>query len=88
MRSVPIVVAAVVVALTWPAAARAEADASAYGGLAAWVDIFDAQPWDRPAHTIRRLARRDVRAVFVQTSNHRQRSAVHRPAALARRLAL
>ena len=60
---------------------------SAYHGLAAWVDIFDAGPWERPEQAVRGWARRDVRTVFVQTSNYRQRRAVHRPAMLARILA-
>jgi len=57
---------------------------AAYQGLAAWVDMFDRGPWER---AVRGWARRNVRTVFVQTSNYRQRRAVHRPAKLARILA-
>jgi hypothetical protein len=72
------------------AAARpASAPAStvqAYTGLAAWVDVYDPQPWDRPERWMRALARRDVATVFVQTSNHRRPRAIHRPRSLARLL--
>jgi hypothetical protein len=78
---------------TWPAVARgaggrddAAAAVAPYHGLAAWIDIFDARPWERPAQTARRLAGRGVRTLFVQTSNYRQPRAVHRPAALGRML--
>jgi hypothetical protein len=67
-----------------PAAGGASADP--YRGLAAWVDIFDRGPWDRPERTMSAFARRGVTTVFVQTSNHRRRAAIHRPAALARLL--
>jgi len=60
---------------------------AAYQGLAAWVDMFDPGPWERPEQAVRGWARRDVRTVFVQTSNYRQRRAVHRPAKLAHLLA-
>jgi len=60
---------------------------AAYQGLAAWVDMFDRGPWERPEQAVRGRARRDVRTVFVQTSNYRRRHAVHRPAKLARILA-
>ena len=73
-----------------PAVAHGSAsprDASAvapYQGLAAWIDIYDAGPWARPAETVNALARRGVSTVFVQTSNYHRPTAVHRPAALAR----
>ena len=80
---------ALAVLATWPTAARgaagpdhARASGSPHHGLAAWIDIFDAGPWERPAQTARRLARRGVATVFVQTSNHRHPRALHRPRAL------
>jgi hypothetical protein len=84
-------VAAAMVALSaGPGAAetaREHRSAAAYDGLGAWIDIYDRGPWKRPALTVRDLARRGVGTLFVQTSNHRQRRALHRPAALARLLA-
>jgi hypothetical protein len=62
-------------------------EAAAYHGLAAWVDIYDHGPWERPERTIGRLAGRGVGTLFLQTSNHRQRRPLHRPAALSRLLA-
>jgi hypothetical protein len=73
----------------WPAAARGDhrpAGADSYHGLAAWIDLFDSGPWDRPGPTVRRLARRGVTTVFVQTSNYRQPRRLHRPGALGRML--
>jgi hypothetical protein len=53
-------------------------DLSAYKGVAAWVDIFDPGPWDHPARMVRRLAKRDVEAIFVQTSTYgRARPLLH-----------
>jgi hypothetical protein len=75
-----------------PTVARADgdrdrlADVAWYHGLAAWIDIFDSQPWERPARVSRRLSGRGVRTVFVQTSNHRHPHPVHRPDALGRML--
>jgi hypothetical protein len=73
-----------------PAAAREPSPAyegDAYYGLAAWIDIYDAGPWEEPERTVAGLARRGVRTLFVQTSNYRQRRPLHRPATLSRLLA-
>jgi hypothetical protein len=47
-----------------------DVDLSAYKGVAAWVDIFDAGPWAHPARMVRRLNKRGVEAIFVQTSTY------------------
>jgi hypothetical protein len=60
--------------------------ADAYRGLAAWVDVFDPGPWNRPERSIAKLARKGVTTVFVQTSNYRLAQPVHRPRALSRLL--
>jgi hypothetical protein len=81
---------AIALAATTPqlaGAAERDYSAAAYGGLAAWIDIYDHGPWARPVQTIRRLARRGAGTVFVQASNYRQRRALNRPAALSRMLA-
>ncbi|HEX2124933.1 MAG TPA: hypothetical protein VHF45_00060 [Thermoleophilaceae bacterium] len=70
-----------------PPAAGHDYPSFTYDGLGAWIDIYDHGPWQRPALTVRALARRGVGTLFVQTSNHRQRRALHRPAALTRLLA-
>lgn len=53
-----------------PVKPSGERDLDPYEGLAAWVDIFDAGPWDHPARMVRRLASRGVRSIFVQTSTY------------------
>lgn len=72
-----------------PGAGAAGRDFSmeAYSGLAAWIDVVDRGPWDRPERTVRGLARRGVGTLFVQTANYRQRGPLYRPAALNRMLA-
>lgn len=61
--------------------------AAAYRGLAAWVDVYDHGPWERPERTVRRMARRGVGTLFLQTSSYRLPGPLHRPAALTRLLA-
>lgn len=73
-----------------PAAAKGPSPAyegDAYYGLAAWIDMYDAGPWEEPERTVADLARRGVRTLFVQTSNYRQQRPLHRPAVLSRLLA-
>ena len=53
-----------------PVKPSGERDLKPYEGLAAWVDIFDEGPWDHPARMVRRLAQRDVKSIFVQTSTY------------------
>jgi hypothetical protein len=77
--------AAAALAAVHPADARGSAS-GAYRGLAAWVDVFDRGPWDRPERWMAKLARNGVSTVFVQTSNYRLAQPVHRPRALSRLL--
>jgi hypothetical protein len=87
---VPVIAAAIAAAVLALSAAAPAAGhdypGSTYHGLGAWIDIYDHVPWQRPALTVRALARRGVGTLFVQTSNYRQRHALHRPAALTRLL--
>jgi hypothetical protein len=76
-----------VAGLTPAAAHGASVSTTAYEGLAAWIDVFDAGPWERPESTVRGLARRGVATLFVQTGNSTRPSALHRPDRLARILA-
>jgi hypothetical protein len=81
-------IAAAVLGLSAAAPAAGQGYArSTYDGLGAWIDIYDDEPWQRPAVTVHALARRGVGTLFVETSNYRQRRALHRPAALTRLLA-
>jgi hypothetical protein len=54
-------------------------DLSAYEGLGAWIDIYDDAPWAHPAKTTKRLRRRGVRTIFLQTSNYGARAGIVRP---------
>jgi hypothetical protein len=84
-RSLAAALGGLVIVASAPAVARGSV--ADYHGLAAWIDVFDRGPWDRPAATMRHLAQRGVGTVFVQTSNYRRRRAIHRPATLGRMLA-
>ena len=54
-------------AATAPAADRA--DASVFGGLGTWVDIYDAPVYAAPERTAQRMAARRVKTVWVETAN-------------------
>ena len=70
-RVVPVVVLALAIvsvgAATAPAAERA--DASVFGGLGTWVDIYDGGVYAAPERTAQRMAARQVRTVWVETAN-------------------
>ena len=65
-----------------PAAQRA--DASVFGGLGTWVDIYDGPVFAAPERTAQRIAARGVDAVWVETANYGASVDVVRPAQLAR----
>jgi hypothetical protein len=65
-----------------PAASRA--DASVFGGLGTWVDIFDGAVFAAPERTAARIAARGVKVVWVETANDRAPADVVRPAQLGR----
>src|SRR6188474_2821181 len=70
-RVVPVVVLALAIvsagAASAPAAQRA--DASVFGGLGTWVDIYDGAVYAAPERTAQRIAARKVRTVWVETAN-------------------
>ena len=55
-------------AATAPAADRA--DASVFGGLGTWVDIYDTPVYAAPERTAQRIAARRVKIVWVETANY------------------
>jgi hypothetical protein len=55
-------------AATAPAADRA--DASVFGGLGTWVDIYDGPIYAAPERTAQRMAARRVMTVWVETANY------------------
>jgi hypothetical protein len=44
-------------------------DATVFGGLGTWVDIYDGAVYAAPERTAQRMASRDVRTVWVETAN-------------------
>ncbi|HET8968796.1 MAG TPA: hypothetical protein VFN06_05165 [Gaiellaceae bacterium] len=55
-------------AATAPAAERA--DASVFGGLGTWVDIYDAPVYATPERTAQRMAARRIKTAWVETANY------------------
>ncbi len=69
-------------AATAPAADRA--DASVFGGLGTWVDIYDAPVYAAPERTAQRMAARRVKTVWVETANYGASADVVDPVRLGR----
>jgi hypothetical protein len=86
VRAVALVLAATVAvaasSATAPAAERA--DATAFGGLGTWVDIYDGPVFAAPERTAARIAARGVKVVWVETANDRSATDVIRPRELGR----
>ena len=71
-----------VAAAAAPAAPRA--DASVFGGLGTWVDIYDGAVYAAPERTAQRIAARKVRTVWVETANDAAPADVVDPVRLGR----
>jgi len=69
-------------AATAPAADRA--DASVFGGLGTWVDIYDAPVYAAPERAAQRMAARRVKTVWVETANYGASVDVVEPVRLGR----
>ena len=69
---------------TSPAPAAKQGDASVFGGLGTWVDIYDGSVYAAPEQTVSRIATRGVRTVWVETANDRAAVDVVNPARLGR----
>jgi hypothetical protein len=53
-----------------PVSAAQRTDASVFGGLGTWVDIYDRAVYAAPDRTARRMAARGVKTVWVETANY------------------
>lgn len=86
LRPAVLAVLAVLVGSFGAAAAPAakSADASVFGGLGTWVDIYDAQVYAAPELTARRIAARQVKTAWVETANDSAKVDVVKPAQLGR----
>src|SRR5262249_14526368 len=49
--------------------AAARADASVFGGLGTWVDIYDGPVYAAPERSAQRMAARNVKTVWIETAN-------------------
>ncbi|MDQ3963224.1 MAG: hypothetical protein M3277_04820 [Actinomycetota bacterium] len=43
---------------------------SPYSGLGSWVDLFNRGPWRNPSWTVRRMDRRGVKTIYLQTATY------------------
>jgi hypothetical protein len=67
-----------------PASKAARSDATVFGGLGTWVDIYDGGVYAAPERTAARIAARGVTTVWVETANYRSSADVVNAARLAR----
>jgi hypothetical protein len=58
-----------------------------YRGLATWVDMFDASPWEDPEAAVARMAEQGVTTIFLETSNYKRPNAIFKPKKTGRFLA-
>jgi hypothetical protein len=86
VRAVLVLIVLVVAVASSSAAAPAaeRADATVFGGLGTWIDIYDGSLLAAPERTAARVAARDVQVVWVETANDRAAADVVRPAQLGR----
>lgn len=56
----------------------------AYRGLATWVDIYDVWPYKHPTSVVRKMDRKGVRTLFLETGNYHSEGRVYRSEATAR----
>jgi hypothetical protein len=66
------------------APAAKQADASVFGGLGTWVDIYDGRVYAAPESTASRIAARGVGTVWVESANFRSAVDVVKPGQLGR----
>jgi hypothetical protein len=68
-------------AATTPASGQ---DASVFGGLGTWVDIYDTSLYASPTRTAQRMSERGVDTVWIETANYGARTDVVDPVRLGR----
>lgn len=67
-----------------PGPAVRKAVRTIYGGVGAWVDIYDDPGWADPVGTVAAMRQYGVRTLYLQTCNYRCKNDIHRPATLSR----
>lgn len=58
-------------AATTPVARAQRPRLGAYRHLGTWIDMFDAGPWKDPEQAVRRMKRKGVTTLYLQTANYR-----------------
>ena len=76
--------ALVAVAGAASAPAAEEQDASVFGGLGTWTDIYDGRVYAQPEATAARIAARGVKTVWAETANYRATADIVQPERLGR----
>jgi len=86
VRTVATLLAAVVLASAGASSAPAaeRADASVFGGLGTWVDIYDSAVYAAPERAAQRMAARKIETVWVETANYGAAVDVVEPVRLGR----
>jgi hypothetical protein len=82
--SVALLAAAIVSVVAAAAPAADRADASVFGGLGTWVDIYDSAVYASPERAAQRIAARNVQTVWVETANDGAKVDVVNPVQLGR----
>jgi hypothetical protein len=82
--SVALLTAAIVSVAAAAAPAGERADASVFGGLGTWVDIYDGAVYASPERAAQRIAARNVLTVWVETANDGAKVDVVNPVQLGR----
>lgn len=67
-----------------PGPAVRKAVRKTFGGVGAWVDIFDDEGWADPEGTVLAIRQYGVRTLYLQTCNYRCKEDIHRPTTLSR----
>lgn len=62
-----------------PVLAARDVDLGPYESLGSWVDLFNSGPWKDPKATVRRMDRRGVRTIYLQTATYGSKTAVAFP---------
>jgi hypothetical protein len=73
-------------ALALPATSQAARGGSPYRHLGAWIDIYDAPLFSNPCGTVSKMKHKNVRTLYVETSNDRASATIAFPPAMGKML--
>lgn len=55
-----------------------------FRGLGTWVDIYDTDEWDEPEAAVRRMAKKGVQTLYLETANYRIKRSIFRRGRVSR----